>query len=75
MNLEEQLKTIRTENGKTFYEIQLKKSRITALVLASAIIISLCFLIFAFVQKERANHIEKELVNTKQALEVCQSLH
>ena len=52
MNIEEQLKNIRIANGDSLYKVQLKKARLAALVLASATIISLIFLVFAFVQKE-----------------------
>jgi hypothetical protein len=69
MNIEEQLKNVRTANGESLYKVQLKKARLTALVLASATIISLIFLAFAFVQKERARKLEAELA--RQQLETC----
>jgi hypothetical protein len=73
MNIEEQLKNIRMADGKTLYQQQLKRARATAILLASATIISLIFLVYAFVQKEHAEKLEIELLATKQALETCQS--
>lgn len=73
MNAEEQLKNIRTADGKSFYEVQLRRSRITALILASATIISFAFLVYAFVQKEKAAELKAQLVATEQALESCQN--
>jgi hypothetical protein len=71
MNIEEQLKNLRTASGDSLYKVQLKKARLTALVLAGATIISFIFLAFAFVQKERADKLDAELAVTKQQLETC----
>jgi hypothetical protein len=71
MNIEEQLKNLQTASGDSLYKLQLKKARLTALVLAGATIISFIFLAFAFVQKERAGKLDAELAVTKQQLETC----
>jgi hypothetical protein len=71
MNTEEQLND-RTD-GKTFHELQLKRARLAAIVLAMATIISLIFLVFAFVQKEHARKLESELASTKKELEICRN--
>jgi hypothetical protein len=71
MNIEEQLKNVQTAGGEFLHKVQLKKARLAALVLASATIISLIFLVFAFVQKERAGKLEAELAVAKQQLEMC----
>jgi hypothetical protein len=67
MNAGEQLKNIPTADEKA----QLKRARLTAILLASATVISLVFLVFAFVQKEHARELKTELAATKQALETC----
>jgi hypothetical protein len=69
--MEEQLKNLQIANGEYLYKIQVKKARLTALILANATIISLIFLAFAFVQKERAGKLEGELGVAKQQLEMC----
>jgi hypothetical protein len=55
--------------------IRLKRARITAIVLASATIISLVFLVYAFIQKEEANKLRQELELTRTQLQECQSAH
>ena len=54
-------------------EIHLKRSRITYMLLALATIVSLIFLIFAFIQKANADKVGAELAATKHALEICQN--
>jgi hypothetical protein len=73
MTTGEQLKNIRMNTGKTFYELQLKRARLAAIVLALSTIISLIFLVFAFVQKEHARELQSELEATKQELELCRN--
>jgi hypothetical protein len=53
----------------------LRKARVVALLLAAATIVSLLFLITAFVHKQRADLVEKELRETKQQLESCRAAH
>lgn len=71
LTADEQLKSIRTEDGKTLYQVQLQRARITALVLASATIISLVFLSYAFVQKSEADQLRNELELAKEELARC----
>lgn len=52
---DDRLKEIILPNGKSYYHVQLQRSRITAGVLAMATVISLVFLVFAFVQKAAAD--------------------
>jgi hypothetical protein len=80
MTIDEQLKQIKTANGKSLYEIQVRRARATALVLAAAIVVGLIFLVFAFVQKAAADTAREEAIKNEiraQALEVelhkCQS--
>jgi hypothetical protein len=72
MNAEEQLKNIRTAGGRSLHDTPLKKSRIIALVLTSAALVSLLFLVFAFSQKQRADQLDEELARVKQELVSCQ---
>lgn len=69
--VEDQLKSIRTAGGKTLYDTQLRRSRITALILASATIISLVFLTYAIMQKSEADRLRQELELAKQELARC----
>ena len=48
---------------------ELKRKRTTALLLASATIISLIFLITAYVHKERAVHLQIEVDSLKRQIE------
>jgi hypothetical protein len=57
----------------TFAAQQLKRSRLTAVVLAAATIVSLLFLVFAFIQKSRADLLATELAETRQMLEACRN--
>lgn len=72
MNAEEQLQKARV-NRDQLDKTQLRRARITALVLASATIISLIFLVAAFIYKQEADKVKHELSLTKQELENCQS--
>lgn len=65
MQSEEQIKALQKQ--------QLKRARNTALVLGSALIVCLIFLMTAFVHKEKAAKLESELVSTKQDLETCRN--
>jgi hypothetical protein len=71
--IEDQLKEVRTANGKTLYDVQLKRARTTALILAAATIASLIFLVFAFVQKAHADQMRAELDTVKIELEACRN--
>jgi hypothetical protein len=74
MNPEDYQKYLDLFGSKSFQEVEIlqrKKARIVALVLASATTISLIFLVFAFVLKQRGDALEKELLQTKAALEKC----
>lgn len=80
MSIDDQLKQIKMPNGKSLYDVQLRRARITALVLASAAIVSLIFLVFAFVQKAAADSVRQEAIRNEvraQTLEMelrkCQS--
>jgi hypothetical protein len=66
MSIDDQLKQIKLPNGKSLYEIQLRRSRITAVILATCTIVSLMFLVFAFVQKAAGDVAREEAV--KQAV-------
>jgi hypothetical protein len=72
-SVDDQLKEIRTANGKSLYDMQQKRARITALILAAATVISLIFLVIAFVQKSRGDEIRSELEAVKTELEACRS--
>jgi hypothetical protein len=72
-NVDEQLKAIRTAEGKTLFEIQQKRARATALVLAGTTVVSLIFMVFSFVQKSAADEAILKLHAVKQQLELCQS--
>jgi hypothetical protein len=70
MSVDDQLKQIITSNGKSYYQVQLQKSRIIAIVLAMATIVTLIFLVFAFVQKAAADTAREEAVkNERKAIE------
>ena len=62
----------RSAGEKTFHEQQLHRTRVTVIILGMATIVSLV-LGFAFVQKEHARELERELAATKQALETCRN--
>lgn len=65
MHVEEELKILQTQ--------QLKRARITALVLGSAVIICLMFLMTAYVYKENAKELDAELMVTKLELQACRN--
>jgi hypothetical protein len=65
MSVDDQLKQIITSNGKSYYQVQLQKSRIIAIVLAMATIVTLIFLVFAFVQKAAAETAREEAVKNE----------
>lgn len=70
VSVDDKLKQIITPSGKSYYHVQLQKARITAIVLAMATLISLIFLVFAFVQKAAADTARDEAVRIqKVALE------
>jgi hypothetical protein len=52
---------------------QVKRARVTAFVLASLVIVSLVFLVFAFIQKNESDVLRKKLAETQVELENCQS--
>ena len=69
-SIDDQLKQIITPSGKSYYHVQLQKARIIAVVLAMATIVSLIFLVFAFVQKAAADTARDEAVkNERKAIE------
>ncbi|HEY0655402.1 MAG TPA: hypothetical protein VGD65_19845 [Chryseosolibacter sp.] len=59
-SVSDQLKEIITPSGKSYYDVQRQKARVTALMLAMSAIISLIFLVFAFVQKAAADTARQE---------------
>ena len=59
-SVNDQLKQIIAPNGKSYYDIQLRKSRVTAFILALTTIVSLLFMMFAFVQKAAADTAMQE---------------
>lgn len=71
--VEDQLKEIRTASGKTLHDVQLKRSRTVAVVLASATVVSLIFMVFAFVQKSQNDAVKAELADVRAELEVCRT--
>lgn len=80
VSVDDQLKQIITPGGKSYYQVQLQRARVTAIVLAMAVVISLVFLVFAFVQKaaadtarERAVESESLLVELQGELNRCRS--
>lgn len=54
---------------------ELKRARITALVLALSIILSIVFLVFAFPQKSEAEKFKSEVLKTQKLLMECQAAH
>jgi hypothetical protein len=69
-SVNDQLKQIITPGGKSYYDLQLRKSRIIALILAVTTLVSLIFLVFAFVQKAAADTAREEAIrNEVRALE------
>ena len=72
-SVEDQLKEIRTANGKSYYDLQRKRARATAVVLAVATIISLIFMVFAFIRKSQTEEIRRELEVVKLELEACRN--
>ena len=73
MKAEELIREAREKQTHHDEKELLRRSRITAVVLASAVIVSLAFLIFAFTQKAKADQLEVELLQTKEALEQCEA--
>lgn len=61
-SVNDQLKQIITPNGKSYYDVQRQKTRTMGVVLAMAALMSLIFLIFAFVQKAAADTAREEAV-------------
>lgn len=61
-SIDDQLRQILTPSGKSYYHVQIQKTRITAIVLAMATIISLIFLVFAFIQKAAADRAREEAI-------------
>ena len=52
---------------------QIRRSRITAFLLGTAILITLVFLVFAFIQKAHADKALAELQQTKWELQQCRA--
>lgn len=59
-SVDDQLKAIITPSGKSYYEVQRQKARLTAIILAVSAIFSLLFLLFSFVQKGAADTAREE---------------
>jgi hypothetical protein len=72
MNAEEYVKEARTRPNE-FYKKQLKRARATAVVLGSSTVLSLIFLVYGFIQKEKTQRVEQELVSVKRQLAECQT--
>ena len=62
VSVDDQLKLIITPSGKSYYHVQLQKTRVTAVVLSIATLITLIFLVFAFIQKAVADRAREEAV-------------
>lgn len=69
--IDSQLKSIRMTDGRTYLEHQLSRARKVAIVLASTTIVSLIFLVFAFVQKAESDKIRGEAELLRAELELC----
>lgn len=69
VSVDDKLKQIITPSGKSYYQVQLQRTRLTAIILALSTLISLVFLVFAFVQKAGADVAREEAVkNYEQAV-------
>lgn len=64
-SVDDQLKAIITPSGKSYYEVQRQKARLTAIILAVSAIFSLLFLLFSFVQKAAADTAREEAVKNE----------
>jgi hypothetical protein len=64
-SVNDQLKQIITPGGRSYYQVQLEKARMTAVVLALASLVTLIFLVFAFVQKAAADTAREEAVKNE----------
>lgn len=53
--------------------VELQRARKIAIVLASATVVSLLFMVFAFIQKTRAESLQEEVTRIRAELERCQS--
>ena len=73
MTTEDQIREAHERRMQQNDKEQLRRSRITAFVLASTTVISLAFLVFAFTQKSKADQLERDLLQTKEALERCEA--
>ena len=73
MTAEDQIREAHEKRMQGNDKEQIRRSRITAFVLASATVISLAFLIFAFIQKSEADQLKRDLLQTKEALERCEA--
>jgi hypothetical protein len=73
MNAEDHIEQARIRRDQPD-KVQLRRARIIGLLLASATIISLTFLVFAFIQKGEAEKTRQELFQVKQELENCQRI-
>ena len=65
VSVDDQLKQIISPSGKSYYHVQRQRARVTAVVLAAATVVSLIFLVFAFVQKAAADSARAELVKNE----------
>jgi hypothetical protein len=65
MTIDDQLKQIKTHTGKSLYEIQMRKAKMTAFILAISTVACLVFLVFAFVQKAAADTAREEAVKNE----------
>lgn len=65
ISVDDQLKQIITPSGKSVYHLQLQRARITAIVLAMAAVMSLIFVVFAFVQKAAADQAREQAITNE----------
>lgn len=65
MSIDEQLKQIKLHSGKSLYDVQLRKTRITAFVLSASALVTIIFLLFAFVQKAAADTAREEAIKSE----------
>jgi hypothetical protein len=75
MKEDELLKSVVAPNGRSLYDVQLRRARRVAIVLATATTLSLILAVFAFIQNQRIQELEEEmqqqLVNTSRLLQEC----
>ncbi|HEY0743845.1 MAG TPA: hypothetical protein VGD40_20410 [Chryseosolibacter sp.] len=79
VSVDDKLKQIITPNGKSYYQVQQQRTRLTAIILGMSTLVSLVFLVFAFIQKAAADQAREMAVKNevivsqlKAELEKCQ---